>query len=31
MTDADGMRRKLVIFTEAKDTLNYLVDRIKNG
>ena len=29
MTDADGMRRKLVIFTEAKDTLNYLVDRIK--
>ena len=29
MTDSDGMRRKLVIFTEAKDTLNYLVDRIK--
>ena len=29
MTDADGTRRKLVIFTEAKDTLNYLVDKIR--
>lgn len=28
MTDPDGTRRKLVIFTEAKDTLNYLVDKI---
>ena len=29
MTDADGNRRKLIIFTEPRDTLNYLVDRIR--
>ena len=29
MIDDEGTRRKLVIFTEAKDTLNYLVDRIR--
>ncbi|MEZ4632764.1 MAG: helicase-related protein [Deinococcales bacterium] len=28
MYDASGLRRKLIIFTEHKDTLNYLVDRI---
>ena len=28
MFDADGSRRKLVIFTEYKDTLKYLTDRI---
>jgi superfamily II DNA or RNA helicase len=28
MFDAHGHRRKLVIFTEHRDTLNYLVDRI---
>jgi SNF2 family DNA or RNA helicase len=28
MFDADGSRRKLVIFTEHKDTLRYLTDRI---
>jgi len=28
MFDADGSRRKLVIFTEHKDTLKYLTDRI---
>jgi SNF2 family DNA or RNA helicase len=28
MFDAQGHRRKLVIFTEHRDTLNYLVDRI---
>jgi superfamily II DNA or RNA helicase len=28
MFDAEGHRRKLVIFTEHRDTLNYLVDRI---
>jgi superfamily II DNA or RNA helicase len=28
MFDADGRRRKLVIFTEHRDTLNYLTDRI---
>ena len=27
MFDADGHRRKLVIFTEHRDTLNYLADR----
>ncbi|MCW5886895.1 MAG: DUF3883 domain-containing protein [Anaerolineales bacterium] len=27
--DASGLRRKLVIFTEHRDTLNYLVDRIR--
>ncbi|GIV75824.1 MAG: RNA helicase [Litorilinea sp.] len=29
MFDPDGHRRKLVIFTEHRDTLNYLVDRIR--
>ena len=29
MIDNDGTRRKLVIFTEAKDTLLYLVDKIR--
>ena len=29
MIDGDGIRRKLVIFTEAKDTLLYLVDKIR--
>lgn len=28
MKDAGGGRRKLIIFTEHRDTLNYLVDRI---
>ena len=28
--DVRGHRRKLVIFTEHKDTLNYLADRIRN-
>lgn len=30
MFDAHGHRRKLVIFTEHRDTLNYLEDRIKS-
>ncbi|HEY6407302.1 MAG TPA: helicase-related protein, partial [Ktedonobacteraceae bacterium] len=29
MFDAEGLRRKLVIFTEHRDTLNYLTDRIR--
>ena len=29
MFDADGRRRKLVIFTEHRDTLNYLTDKIR--
>jgi superfamily II DNA or RNA helicase len=29
MVDEDGNRRKLIVFTEAKDTLNYLADRIR--
>jgi superfamily II DNA or RNA helicase len=29
MFDAQGHRRKLVIFTEHRDTLNYLADRIR--
>lgn len=29
MFDAEGHRRKLVIFTEFRDTLNYLSDRIR--
>ena len=29
MTDASGTRRKLIVFTEPKDTLNYLVDKIR--
>ena len=28
MTDADGNRRKLIVFTEPRDTLTYLADRI---
>lgn len=31
MFDTTGGRRKLVIFTEHKDTLNYLADRIGNS
>jgi NAD(P)-dependent dehydrogenase (short-subunit alcohol dehydrogenase family) len=27
--DADGARRKLIIFTESRDTLKYLADRIR--
>ncbi|MBN2560623.1 MAG: DUF3883 domain-containing protein [Phycisphaerae bacterium] len=30
MFDAHGHRRKLVIFTEHRDTLNYLTDRIRS-
>ena len=30
MFDATGLRRKLVLFTEHKDTLNYLVGRIRS-
>ena len=29
MFDARGHRRKLILFTEHRDTLNYLVDRIR--
>ncbi len=29
MIDGDGNRRKLIIFTEAKDTLHYLAEKIK--
>ena len=29
MRDPDGRQRKLIIFTEHKDTLNYLADRIR--
>ena len=29
MFDADGGRRKLIIFTEHRDTLDYLVDRLR--
>ena len=29
MIDGDGNRRKLIIFTEAKDTLHYLADKIR--
>jgi superfamily II DNA or RNA helicase len=29
MIDADGTRRKLIIFTEAKDTLLYLAEKIR--
>ncbi|MCC6170067.1 MAG: DEAD/DEAH box helicase, partial [Caldilineaceae bacterium] len=29
MLDGDGSRRKLVIFTEHRDTLNYLADKIR--
>lgn len=30
MFDANGLRRKLVVFTEHRDTLNYLADRIRS-
>ncbi len=30
MLDSDGNRRKLILFTEHRDTLNYLTDRIRN-
>jgi superfamily II DNA or RNA helicase len=30
MFHGDGSRRKLLIFTESRDTLNYLVDRVTN-
>ncbi len=30
MIDSDGTRRKLIIFTEAKDTLLYLADKIRS-
>ena len=29
MVDKDGNRRKLIIFTEPKDTLHYLVDKVR--
>lgn len=29
MVDADGNRRKLIVFTEPKDTLHYLVDKVR--
>ena len=29
MIDADGNRRKLIIFTEPKDTLHYLLDKVR--
>jgi len=29
MFDRDGYRRKLIIFSEHRDTLNYLVNRIR--
>ena len=29
MTDGDGNRRKLIVFTEPRDTLNYLTERIR--
>ena len=29
MIDSEGIRRKLIIFTEAKDTLNYLAGKIR--
>jgi superfamily II DNA or RNA helicase len=29
MVDADGNRRKLIIFTEPKDTLHYLLDKVR--
>lgn len=30
MRDSEGFQRKLIIFTEYKDTLNYLAERISN-
>ena len=29
MVDGQGNRRKLIIFTEPRDTLNYLADKIR--
>ena len=29
MVDSDGNRRKLIIFTEPKDTLHYLVEKVR--
>ena len=29
MIDENGVRRKLIIFTEPRDTLNYLADKIR--
>lgn len=29
MIDSDGNRRKLIIFTEPKDTLNYLLEKVR--
>ena len=29
MTDAAGNRRKLIVFTEPRDTLTYLADKIR--
>src|ERR1039458_6879484 len=31
MKDASGKRRKVIIFTEYKDTLNYLAERLRNN
>ena len=31
MVDNDGNRRKLIVFTEPKDTLHYLRDKIGRG
>ena len=31
MFDADGNRRKLIVFTEHRDTLNYLVARLRDA
>src|SRR3546814_17580933 len=30
MIDSEGNRRKLIIFTEPKDTLHYLVDKVRS-
>ena len=30
MREADGTRRKLIVFTEHRDTLNYLVDKLRS-
>jgi superfamily II DNA or RNA helicase len=29
MVDRDGIRRKVIVFTEHRDTLNYLVDKLR--
>ena len=31
MFDADGSRRKLIVFTEHRDTLNYLVGKLRDA